>query len=221
MLVGLLEKGRVIGNVKAPRTIWRSPGRTRRIDLSIEPKNFGPIISGEVRVKPLTVLIGPNNSGKSYAAMLIRSMLASHGPTIREHYRFHRVLSRSYACGLRELVRLGQSKFEVVINTSGRRMHLDTYHKRKLRIIEQPGSSIRARISRVDRPRRAIIIDYSQDPVLLEMPAVAEEEVRYMMLRLAEEIIALCYGEVSQGLSTDHATIYLQRGPAYCRLTRH
>jgi predicted ATPase len=37
--------------------------------LSIE--HFGPIRSGEVELKPLTVLIGPNNSGKTYLAQLI------------------------------------------------------------------------------------------------------------------------------------------------------
>jgi len=38
-------------------------------------KNFGPISSGEIEVKPLTILIGPNNAGKSYAANLINSLL--------------------------------------------------------------------------------------------------------------------------------------------------
>jgi predicted ATPase len=38
--------------------------------MEISVQNFGPIYSAEVVVKPLTVFIGPNNSGKSYFAML-------------------------------------------------------------------------------------------------------------------------------------------------------
>lgn len=38
--------------------------------VQIAVENFGPIASGTVRLRPLTVLIGPNNAGKSYLAML-------------------------------------------------------------------------------------------------------------------------------------------------------
>lgn len=39
--------------------------------LTFNIKDFGPIIKGDVALKPLTVFVGPNNSGKSYLAMLI------------------------------------------------------------------------------------------------------------------------------------------------------
>lgn len=48
-----------------------------RSALDLEIKNFGPIVSGKISVKPMTVLIGPNNSGKSYAALMIHSVLSS------------------------------------------------------------------------------------------------------------------------------------------------
>lgn len=38
--------------------------------LQVRLRNFGPIGSGNVRLRPLTVFIGPNNAGKSYLAML-------------------------------------------------------------------------------------------------------------------------------------------------------
>ena len=38
------------------------------VQLTVE--NFGPIGGGTVQLKPLTILIGPNNAGKSYLAML-------------------------------------------------------------------------------------------------------------------------------------------------------
>ena len=48
------------------------PEKKGRVELEVEIENFGPISSGKVRLRPLTVFIGPNNSGKSYTAMLIR-----------------------------------------------------------------------------------------------------------------------------------------------------
>lgn len=42
--------------------------------IKINIKNFGPINSGTIDLKPLTIFIGQNNSGKSYAAMLISSL---------------------------------------------------------------------------------------------------------------------------------------------------
>ncbi|MBF0540130.1 MAG: AAA family ATPase [Nitrospirae bacterium] len=47
--------------------------KRRQIDLRLEVKNFGPISKADVEIKPLTMFIGPNNSGKSYLAMLVRS----------------------------------------------------------------------------------------------------------------------------------------------------
>ena len=38
--------------------------------LKIDVSQFGPVVRGEVTLKPLTVFVGPNNSGKSYLAML-------------------------------------------------------------------------------------------------------------------------------------------------------
>ena len=43
----------------------------------INIRNFGPIEKGEIGIMPLTVLTGPNNSGKSYAALLIQSTFSS------------------------------------------------------------------------------------------------------------------------------------------------
>ena len=41
---------------------------------SIAVKDFGPISHAEVDIAPLTVLIGSNNSGKSYLALAIYSL---------------------------------------------------------------------------------------------------------------------------------------------------
>lgn len=43
--------------------------------IRVEVNDFGPIINGSVELKPLTIFVGPNNSGKSYMAMLMYSLL--------------------------------------------------------------------------------------------------------------------------------------------------
>lgn len=52
----------------------------------LEVKGLGPVTSASVEIKPLTVFIGPNNSGKSYIAMLIHALNCSLGNP--EAYRF-------------------------------------------------------------------------------------------------------------------------------------
>src|SRR5438876_3623752 len=52
--------------------------RVGRVRLSVQIKDFGPISSGSIEIRPLTLFIGPNNSGKSYAAMLIHALLESY-----------------------------------------------------------------------------------------------------------------------------------------------
>lgn len=42
--------------------------------LTFSVKDFGPIREGKVTLKPLTVFIGPNNSGKSYMATLVYAL---------------------------------------------------------------------------------------------------------------------------------------------------
>ncbi len=50
---------------------------TQTLDLTVGVRNFGPIAQGEISLKPLTILVGPNNSGKSYAAMLLHSIFGA------------------------------------------------------------------------------------------------------------------------------------------------
>jgi len=60
------------------RTFRREEKEERKIKLEVEPEDFGPISGGKITLKPLTLFIGPNNSGKSYAAMLIHSVFESY-----------------------------------------------------------------------------------------------------------------------------------------------
>jgi len=63
-------------------------GPRQKEPMSVEFQNFGPITSGKITLKPLTILIGPNNSGKSYAAMIINSILRSRDLYLKEFARF-------------------------------------------------------------------------------------------------------------------------------------
>ena len=64
-----------------------------KIDLTVDITNFGSITSGRINVKPLTILIGPNNSGKSYAAILLHSIISANSDLVDVSYlarrRFH------------------------------------------------------------------------------------------------------------------------------------
>lgn len=50
--------------------------------LELEVSNFGPIVEAKINLRPLTVFVGPSNTGKSYLAILI--------------YALHRIFSRSW-----------------------------------------------------------------------------------------------------------------------------
>ncbi|MDE2830112.1 MAG: AAA family ATPase [Gemmatimonadota bacterium] len=43
-------------------------------NLTLKVKDFGPIYSAEVELRPLTVFVGPSNTGKSYLAILIYAL---------------------------------------------------------------------------------------------------------------------------------------------------
>ena len=51
--------------------------KKRKKDVKLSIKNLGPIESGKVDIKPLTVFIGENQSGKSYLSLLIYSIFTS------------------------------------------------------------------------------------------------------------------------------------------------
>ncbi len=48
------------------------------LDFTFGVENLGPVNKGEVRLRPLTVFIGPNNSGKSYTALAMHCWLAGY-----------------------------------------------------------------------------------------------------------------------------------------------
>ena len=51
-----------------------STDKLRSTDVRVEVTNFGPIESGAVDMRPLTVFVGPSNTGKTYFAILIYAL---------------------------------------------------------------------------------------------------------------------------------------------------
>lgn len=51
--------------------------------LTISFKDFGPLAEGSLELRPLTILVGPNNTGKSYVARLVYASMGPLGRTRR------------------------------------------------------------------------------------------------------------------------------------------
>lgn len=64
-------------SIRSTRKRKQTTKDTTRFDLKIHIKNFGPVSKGSIHLKPLTIFIGPNNSGKSYVATLIHSIISA------------------------------------------------------------------------------------------------------------------------------------------------
>lgn len=49
-------------------------GLAKQDALELEVANFGPIVEAKIDLRPLTVFVGPSNTGKSYLAILIYAL---------------------------------------------------------------------------------------------------------------------------------------------------
>ena len=71
---------------------WRaiSPARSNKsekMNFTLHVRNFGPVSDAKISLKPLTIFVGPNNSGKSYIAMLVHSIVSAYGEFYGPPYR--------------------------------------------------------------------------------------------------------------------------------------
>ena len=59
--------------------------------LELEVADFGPIIEANIELRPLTVFVGPSNTGKSWLSILIYSLhrYFSNGDGASQHRRLH------------------------------------------------------------------------------------------------------------------------------------
>ena len=72
-------------------------GKDANSMLEVEIENFGPIASGRIELKPLTILMGSNNSGKSYAALLIYSIINN------QHQSMHEMVEEVFSTIIKEV----------------------------------------------------------------------------------------------------------------------
>lgn len=86
-------------------------------DYHVRVKNFGPIAEGSIEFRPLTVFVGPSNTGKSYLATMI--------------YALHRYFARSLdQSPYRRLWRIGSSGLtDERISDPGLKEDLDSWLK--------------------------------------------------------------------------------------------
>lgn len=80
------------------RTI--SSDKSRSPDVRVEVTNFGPVENGAVDMRPLTVFVGPSNTGKTCFAILIYALHRVLGgfprlPVMGWFYHGHRLISES------------------------------------------------------------------------------------------------------------------------------
>lgn len=51
-----------------------SKQKTKADTYRLEVSDFGPIVEANVEMRPLTVFVGPSNTGKSYLAILLYAL---------------------------------------------------------------------------------------------------------------------------------------------------
>lgn len=226
--------------------------KKKKINLTFEPKNFGPINSGNITMKPLTLLIGPNNSGKSYAAMLVYSLFESLTPEIpvsmAEHFskyfnihtlqkefselwnridsmkegeeseisleklinkifeevynqRLSNEIIRSYACSLRELVRIGKESFSLKIMYDSYKIDL-TYQKDKLAIRWYSQLDIKMRIKILDQQHLLFEISKDDENFIEIGRWFVGENKELMFLQLTKWILDLCLTNIFKNMIT-------------------
>lgn len=63
-------------------------GTGRTGDLTIKVVDFGPIVEAHVDLRPLTIFVGPSNTGKSYLAVLLYALHRCFGKGARSRWDF-------------------------------------------------------------------------------------------------------------------------------------
>ena len=64
-------------------TLKDTKPRSQRLNMTVNIRDFGPVSDASISLKPLTIFVGPNNSGKSYVASLVHSIVSSYASHIR------------------------------------------------------------------------------------------------------------------------------------------
>ena len=68
---------------------------TKSLELTVT--NFGPIAEGKIELRPMTVFVGPSNTGKSYMASLIYALHRSSSSNSEESRKWHSLPKQFWA----------------------------------------------------------------------------------------------------------------------------
>lgn len=98
---GAAQRGRCARGADGPAGRRGAVNRRPPTELDLAVRDFGPVASASIAIRPMTILVGPNNSGKTYVATILHSILAAQHDTAG----FRRGLADSRAApGLRALL---------------------------------------------------------------------------------------------------------------------
>ena len=92
----------------------------------IHIKDFGPVSDAKITLRPLTVFVGPNNSGKSYTATLIHSIISSYRNDL-SHPLYRRRLMSDEFYNLYEQLR-NKIKTETATTTINSEINVSVHH---------------------------------------------------------------------------------------------
>ena len=249
--------------VRSERSIKSEEGKRKKIALAVEARDFGPISGGKITLKPLTLFIGPNNSGKSYAAMLVHSIFESYTPTAlrgpmplfyKWHFfardiEVHKILVeeraelkrhintlkeeeeleistlflekvttrifdalyekrlsdeivRSYACPLRNLIRIGKRDFTLKINVNSFEIRLNYQKGEKLKIEEYPKLDLKIKIKASGTLIREFKVHRKEKEFLIQIGVGRnKKEQDFLVVRLMDSIFGICASNLLENVA--------------------
>ena len=91
-------------------------------DIKFQIKDFGPISKADIDIKPLTIFIGKNNTGKSYAALLLYSLMKAAKVSWCKRYRYEQMELEKYIKNsiTRQIERIFDNYLKEMINKNSK-----------------------------------------------------------------------------------------------------
>ncbi|NPA70410.1 MAG: AAA family ATPase, partial [Crenarchaeota archaeon] len=144
--------------------------------LTLELENFGPIIRGRIPLNRLTILIGPNSSGKTYVTELIYIIIKTFRKIRKTRYL---LLDNNIISKLNPLVQLVKNKITEQINKNVKNIEISISSQEFLEKLEEFISSEFSKnfIKILERtyktkPEKLVTADHEQSNIKISHPNV-------------------------------------------------
>jgi predicted ATPase len=94
--------------------------------IKLHIKDFGPIHEADLDIKPLTVFIGRNDTGKSYAAMLLYSLIKAHMISKAKRSKYESMKLKEYLKNsiTKQIERIFDNYLEELVNKNSKDMKM-------------------------------------------------------------------------------------------------